>query len=377
MMDRFDIKLKELKLSGNYRRIKTPAEINELSSKIDLSSNDYLGLSQNTNLVKEFLDSNNCWEFSSVASRLLSLKQKEFYGLENTLSSLYGKEAIIFNSGYHANTGIISSLGSSKTLFIADKLIHASIIDGLFLSNSIFKRFRHNDYNHLESIIEQEINNYETIIIISESIFSMDGDCCDLERLVNIKKKHNNILLYIDEAHAFGVRGNKGLGLCEEKNKIEDIDFIIGTLGKAAASCGAFVITSTKFKEYLINNARSLIFSTAIPPINCAWSNFIINKIVNMKQERHNLQLISQMLYTFINSVNENIFSESQIIPLVVGGNEKTIELSKKLEALGFIALPIRTPTVPAGAERIRFSLNATLATHDISDLITAIKSII
>lgn len=376
MTDRFEKHLASLKAGGNLRKIN---EISDKDMLIDLSSNDYLGIANNHQLTKEFFSVCPVDEImmSSSASRLLSLNQKYHNELENKLSSLYGKSVLLFNSGYHANSGIIPALCVGNTLIVADKLVHASIIDGIILSRAPYVRYRHNDYRHLESIISEKGPGYDNIIIITESVFSMDGDRCDVKRLVDIKKRYKNIMLYIDEAHAFGVLGPKGLGLSAAEDLTGDIDIIIGTFGKAGASVGAFALTSETIREYLINCTRSFIFSTALPPVNCAWTSFLLDKITAMDTERKHLAAISRKLYEFFNVINENIKSSSHIIPWVIGDSKKTITISAELRKLGYIALPIRMPTVPKGTERIRFSLNASLSEEVINKLITDIARFI
>ena len=314
---------------------------------------------------------------TSSASRLLSIKQNCYDELEKFLASTYKKEALLFNSGYHANTGIIPAICDKSTLILCDKLVHASIINGIILSSSKFIRFKHNDMNHLQSLVEKYHNDYPTILVITESVFSMDGDICDLQHLVSIKRKYKNILLYVDEAHGFGVFGNQGLGVCEQENLINDIDIIIATLGKAAASVGAFAITNSLLKDFLINTARSFIFSTMLPPINCEWSLITIKKILSMNAERRHLISMSDIINSFIRSKGYDTDSHSQIIPIIIGDSRKTIASSQKLFELGYIALPIRIPTVPAGTERIRISLNAAIETSSIEHLIQDLDKIL
>ena len=264
---------------------------------IDMSSNDSLGIGTNRALVEEFFDTVNvsALQMSSTASRLLSASQQHYYSLEKQLESLYGKPALLFNSGYHANTGVVSALASGDVLIVADKLVHASIIDGMVLSRSRFKRFRHNDLAHLREILQENQSEREILVVV-ESIYSMDGDKCDLKALVEIKRQFSNVILYVDEAHAFGVEGEKGLGLCEKEGVINDIDVIVGTFGKACASMGAFVVAAPDIKDYLVNCSRSFIFSTAIAPINCQWTEFVIGKMTEMADERQHLQHISAIL---------------------------------------------------------------------------------
>ena len=194
---------------------------------------------------------------------------------------------------------------------------------------------------------------------------------------MEIKKECPEVRLYVDEAHGFGVFGSRGLGLCEYYNIINDIDIIIGTLGKAGASIGAFAITNAETKEYLINSARSFIFSTMLPPINCEWSQFMVRQIIDMAKEREHLKNISKQLNDFILSAGYASHSQSQIIPLIVGNAHTAVNISTHLLNMGYIALPIRTPTVPAGTERIRFSLNAGISSTVIMGLINALKTLL
>ncbi len=376
MYDKFVNRLNLLKETGNIRQIR---EDLTNANKLDLSSNDYLGIASDTSLMQAFLSRNelNSSCMTSSASRLLSIKQNCYNELEKFLAGLYKKEALLFNSGYHVNTGIIPALCDKSTLILCDKLVHASIINGIILSGSKFIRFRHNDTDHLQSLVEKYHDDYSTILVITESVFSMDGDISDLQHLVSIKKKYKNILLYVDEAHGFGVFGNQGLGVCEQENLINDIDIIIATLGKAAASMGAFAITNGLLKEYLINTARSFIFSTMLPPINCEWSLTTIKKILSMDDERKHLIDMSDTINAAIRSKGYASNSHSQIIPIIIGDNHKTIDISRKLLKLGYIALPIRTPTVPTGTERIRISLNAGIKTHQIEHLIQDLDTIL
>ena len=330
-------------------------------------------------MVERFLQNNSGHtpSMTSSASRLLAINQQSYINLEQFLGNLYGRSALLFNSGYHANSGIIPALCTKQTLILCDKLVHASIIDGIILSRAKFVRYRHNDIDQLYNLVKSHREHYSDILIITESIFSMDGDICDLPKLVEIKKECPEVRLYVDEAHGFGVFGARGLGLCEYYNIINDIDIIIGTLGKAGASIGAFAITNAETKEYLINSARSFIFSTMLPPINCEWSQFMVRQIIDMAKEREHLKNISKQLNDFILSAGYASHSQSQIIPLIVGNAHTAVNISTHLLNMGYIALPIRTPTVPAGTERIRFSLNAGISSTVIMGLINALKTLL
>lgn len=352
------------------------------SKGIDLLSNDYLGLASEVKITPDEISSLlDASLFSSSASRLLSRKQAYHNDLEDYLEELYGRPALLFNSGYHANAGIISALARPDTLIISDKLIHASVIDGIKMSSSKgnFHRFPHNNMVALRKIIKKESSSYNKIIIVTEAIFSMDGDLVPLKELVKIKKDFPEVMIYLDEAHSFGVRGEKGLGLAEETELIDQIDLIIGTLGKAAASSGAFVITSPELKSFLINKARSFIFSTALPPINQIWSKLMIQKIVKMQAERLHLKELSRNFASTLREIAPDRIpshaGESQIIPFLCGSSDRAVAMAEILKEHGFDVLPIRHPTVAKGSERLRFSLNASLNDNDLNPLLDIINN--
>lgn len=360
-------------LADEHRMRVIPGDATQ--GRVDLLSNDYLGLAaESQTYMPEFLRRFPDASFTSSASRLLSRANKYHNQLEEYLGNLYGRPALLFNSGYHANIGIIQALALPGTLFLADKLIHASAIDGLRISGADFKRFPHNDMRKLRRLIKENYQAYERIIVIAESIYSMDGDVLDIEQLVKIKQEYPKVMLYIDEAHGFGVRGVRGLGLAEECGVTDEIDILMGTLGKAAASAGAFVITSPVMKSYLINSARSLIFSTAISPAQAAWSILMIEKLTGLNERRLHLQRLSRYLVKELERrLNFESPSKSQIVPLIIGDASEAVIMSEFLADKGFDSLAIRRPTVPAGSERLRFSLNAKLTEKDIDRLVTAI----
>ena len=382
ILDSINQELLVLKEKKNYRSL--PPLIHDGREVIlngqrmlNLSSNDYLGLANDVSLREEFLKTMTPETFlpTSSSSRLLTGNFSDYQALEQQLSTMFGAEsALIFNSGYHANTGILPAVSNAQTLILADKLVHASLIDGIRLSSAKCIRYRHNDLAQLRRLLEENHGMYEKIIIVTESIFSMDGDEADLQALVRLKHDYANLLLYVDEAHAFGARGEKGLGCAEEQNCINDIDFLVGTFGKAIASAGAYIACRQVIREYLINKMRTFIFTTALPPINIQWTSWILEQLPSLQEKRTHLLRISNKLKTALVDKGYNCPSVSHIVPMIVGASENTICKAEEIQRKGFYALPVRPPTVPEGTSRIRFSLTADITEHEIDQLIKLIN---
>lgn len=377
----FSENLRNLQSEGNFRSIPkmTPAEV------IDFSTNDYLGLGADFNLQARFFSDPASLKvpMTSSASRLLASRQIEYDNLEVALRLLYSKRrgddtgALLFNSGYHANSGIIPALAQNDTYIIADRLVHASIIDGIMLSKASFTRFRHNDYSHLRALLEKHAPAHKNILVIVESVYSMDGDRADIEELLLLKREFPNVTLYVDEAHAFGVLGPYGLGLVADSSAPWEVDVTIGTFGKAAASMGAFAITSAETRDWLINSARSFIFSTAITPMQAAWSRFTLSQILHGESMRRHLQRLSIELQKVLSQFSVIPIEVSHIQPLIIGDPKEAVDLSNRLLFQGVKALAIRRPTVPPGTDRLRFSLSAAMSQDDIEALDHALKGLL
>jgi 8-amino-7-oxononanoate synthase len=346
--------LKQLRQNGVYIEYQGKRYLN-------LSSNDYLGISGIKDFQREFFENLdiNTFIMGALSSRLLTGNDIAVENLEKYLSGLYGKECLVYNSGYHANVGILPALAEKGDLIVADKLVHASIIDGIRLCVCEMRRYQHNDYKALERILEQSAGKYNSIYIVTESIFSMDGDTADLERLVELKDKYH-AKLYVDEAHAFGVTGEQGLGCAHHKQLVHKIEYIVCTLGKAGASEGAFIVCDSITKQWLINKSRTLIFTTATPPVNILWTHFVIEKILKMKNEREHLRQITKRLRNKL--VGYDILGDTHIIPIVTGENDKCIRLAAQMQSKGIWVMPVRYPSVPAGQARIRLSLTAAMS---------------
>lgn len=281
------------------------------------------------------------------------------------------RACLYLNSGFDANSGVLSALFGKKDLMLVDKLSHASIIDGMLHGEAKAIRYAHNDMQHLEQLLEKHAANYESVVIVTESVFSMDGDQAKLKEIVALKERYDNVLLYVDEAHSFGLFGDDGLGLCKELNLLDKVDFLMGTLGKAIGSHGAFLICSKEVKDYLVNFMRPLIFSTALPPVNITFSTYVIGllRAGAMQYKREYLRKISGYLHSNLKELGI-MPSQSQIQPLITGDSKKALEASQIFRDAGLLAMPIRHPTVPENKARLRLSLNCNLRIDDI-ELIT------
>lgn len=371
MYEDYENILNELKTHSHFRDLKDFEAKDEKyiyfkgKKLLNLSSNNYLNFADNKEITKEFLDEVGYkYSFGSASARLLTGTLPVYNELETLLANLYNKEAtLLYNSGYHANVGISSALNQKGDVVFSDKLNHASIIDGMQLSQGKFFRFPHNDMEALEKLLIRERENYNNAFIITESVFSMDGDIEDIEKIIELKKKYNcNVI--IDEAHAFGIFGEKGLGVAEELGIIKDVDLIVGTFGKAVGSMGAFVVGSRTLIDFLINKSRSFIFSTALPPINIAFSKWIIEKKFPTTLSKRKRML----------SIANKMGSKSHIIPVVIGENKDTVDLCEVLFHNGYFTLPIRPPTVPVGTSRLRLSLTSEIEENELSILMEKIN---
>lgn len=378
-MDNIASKLDALSVQGRLRSLKPLTKrdtdgtvVHKGQKLLNLSSNDYLGISSNIELCKEFYSTlNDEGDFENfslglASSRLLTGDAPLLHDFEKDLALRYkAEEVLLFNSGYHANIGILPALSTKKDLILSDKLNHASIHDGMRLSDSKSKRFNHKDYDQLEHILKKHREDFDNVFIVSESVFSMDGDVADIPKLLELKEKYS-CFLYLDEAHAIGMYGIEGLGKAEEIGVLGKIDFLVATFGKAFGSIGAFVACSAITKKLLINESRSFIFTTALPPVVTHWNKFVFHKIIQMSKERLYVQQLSDKLRESLCDNKLVTFGETNIVPVIIGDNSKTIKISELMMEQGFYMLPIRPPTVPEGSSRFRLSITAAMKWDDI-----------
>lgn len=365
--------LESLKEESNFREIALQIQKGKYLYKnnkklLNLASNNYLCAND---FVDEFLDSklfSDNLHFSSSSSRSLSGSFGVFFEFEEYLSEVFNKESLLFNSGYHANVGIVSALVNlDNVLFVVDKSIHASVIDGLKGFKKInFKRYLHNDMESLEAIL-QDSSKYEAVFVVSEGLFSMEGDFAKLKELVSLKKKYKNMYLYIDEAHSIGIVGRSGLGLSHYYGLLDEIDILILTFGKAISSFGACVLCNGEFRDYFINKARSLIYSTALPPLSVAMSYFVFKKLESMQDRREHLNDISSYLKDSIKQLPYEIMGDYNIISIVLKENKKAVHFQKMLENRGYYLPAIKEPTIPKNRALLRISLCSNILHEEIS----------
>jgi len=348
---------------------------------IDFASNDYLGFSRSEAIFNEthqFLLDQNIKSNGATGSRLLSGNHSLYTETENYIAQFHQSEsALIFNSGYDANVGFFSSIPQKGDLILYDELCHASIRDGIQLSNAKSYKFKHNDFEDLELLIER--NSNATIYIVTESVFSMDGDCPNMEELVAVSEK-NNCYLVIDEAHALGIFGEKGEGLIQHFHLQDKIFARIMTFGKGLGCHGAVVLGSNELKSYLVNFARSFVYTTGLSPHSVAT---ILMGYRHLEKDKNTIESLRENI-VFFNQVKKMLYlnplfvrSKSAIQSVIIPGNEKVKSIAKAMQQNGFDVKAILSPTVPGGQERLRFCLHSYNSKEEITRLLTLLSNFV
>ncbi|MFO8146187.1 MAG: pyridoxal phosphate-dependent aminotransferase family protein [Gillisia sp.] len=354
----------------------------------DFSSNDYLGFASSEGLFSktyQILSEKKIYQNGATGSRLLSGNHELFKPAEALIAGFHQTEAaVIFNSGYDANIGFFSCVPQKDDLIFYDELAHASIRDGIKMSNAKAYKFIHNDLEDLRNKIlrKREDFNVAAIYIVTESVFSMDGDFPDLVSLSNLAEE-NNCYLIVDEAHAVGVFGEKGQGLVQQVKLQDKIFARIVTFGKALGCHGAAILGSKELKDYLINFSRSFIYTTALPPhsVACIMEAYKSLKASDSKNSeviklRENISFFEEEILK--NGLNAYfIKSNSAIHCCIIPGNEAVKKLAHKIQAEGFDVKPIRSPTVPKGKERLRICLHSFNTKEDIQNLVKLLATFI
>ncbi|UVT20727.1 MAG: 8-amino-7-oxononanoate synthase [Nitrospira sp.] len=324
-----------------------------------LSSNDYLGLSTHPEVIRAAIEATEQYGTGSGASRLISGTLPPHARLEAALATFKGTEAaLLFGAGYLANLGVIPNLIARGGLILADRLCHASLIDGCRLSHADFRVFRHLDCAHVESLLRRRSTNRPTLII-TEGLFSMDGDLAPLPDLVSLAERYG-AMLYVDDAHGTGIIGPTGRGTIEHFGLEQRIPFHMGTLSKALGNHGAYVVGPNDLIQYLINTTRPFIFTTALPPAIAAAASAALDVIQHEPERRARLWSNRQRLFNGLLRLGFRMTQTvGPILPVLVGGAANASALAEQLLSHGIYAPAIRPPTVPDGTSRIRFTVTS------------------
>jgi 8-amino-7-oxononanoate synthase len=333
-------------------------------SVLNLSDNDYLTLSQNPKVIDAGIRALKKYGTSASASALISGYTEAHESLIKKLCQWHHFTCgLLWSSGYAANTALLSTLPQKGDIILADKLIHNSMISGLRRSEATLRRYPHLDLDSLERLLSaafSEVNHRgsRTVFVVTESVFSMDGDYPNLKRIAFLKAMYPFIWI-LDEAHALGWYGKEGAGLAEQDDVIKDVDIFVGTLGKTLASGGAYTLFhETLLRDYLINHAGEFIYSTALPPVNASISEEAINQVIELSSEQKTWHKLSHTFRDKITALGfETLPGESPIIPIRLASEAAALELASRLKEAGVLVAAIRPPTVPPGTSRLRLSL--------------------
>jgi 8-amino-7-oxononanoate synthase len=341
---------------------------------LNLSSNDYLGLAQDPRLIAAAQEAAARWGAGAGASRLVAGHLGLHEAVEADLAAFKGTEAaVLFCTGYMANLGVITALLGPGDVIFSDRLNHASIMDAIKLSGAALHRYPHRDMDKLEKILQQTPGGKRRLII-TDSVFSVDGDLAPLWELVSLKERYGAWLM-LDEAHATGVLGPGGAGLAQALGLTAGVDIQMGTLSKALGSLGGYVAGERRLIDYLHNKARSFIYTTAMPPPVLGAIQAALVIVRAEPEKRLRLQQEAEKFRRGLQDAGfDTLDSETQIVPVLVGNNETTLKFAADLRARGLMAVALRPPTVPPGRARVRFSLSAA---HSAADLAQALEAIV
>lgn len=373
-------KLEQRKLNNALRGL--PVDTN----LIDFSSNDYLGFAKSEELFKsthQFLVDNNFKVNGATGSRLISGNHLLYKITEDFIAKFHDSEsALIFNSGYDANVGFFSAVPQRNDIILYDELCHASIRDGIQLSNAKSYKFQHNDIEHLELLIQKNVSlitPHSSLYIVIESVYSMDGDSPNLEELVGLCDKYNCYLV-VDEAHALGVFGEKGEGLLQSLKLHDKVFARIMTFGKGLGCHGASILGSSDLKSYLVNFARSFIYTTGLSPHSVAT---ILMAYHQLEKDVISIQKLKENIVHFnqekvqVGIKPMFVYSKSAIHCAIIPGNEKVKAVANQLQENGFNVKAILSPTVPEGQERLRICLHSYNSNEEITSLLAELSKLI
>jgi 8-amino-7-oxononanoate synthase len=371
------LKLEQREQNNSLRKLTFPNNL------IDFASNDYLGFSKSEaifNGTHSFLIDNNIIKNGATGSRLLSGNHSVYQEAENYIAKFHQSEsALLFNSGYDANVGFFSAVPQRNDIILFDELSHASIRDGIQLSNAKSYKFQHNDFEDLERLITKYKSESSEVFVVTESVFSMDGDTPNLEELVQICEKHNCFLV-VDEAHALGVFGDHGEGLVQMLDLQDEVFARIMTFGKGLGCHGAAILGSQKLVDYLVNFARSFIYTTGVSPhsvatILIAYQHLQIEKEALQKLRKNVIHFNQEKKQLGLNPLF--VRSKSAIQSAIIPGNQKVKNIANQLQGKGFDVKAILSPTIPEGQERLRFCLHSFNSKEEISEVLQILATLL
>lgn len=367
---RIERRFDELKSKNLWRELREPS-----NDSVDLSSNDFLALAGDRRVKAAMIDEIARGGAGATGSRLLRGERAVFKKVEQEFAQFKNVErSLFFGSGYAANVGAISTFCEAGDLIFSDELNHASLIDGIRLSRAAKVVFPHNDFRTLEKLVAESPRAGQKFLVV-ESLFSMDGDFAPLREYAAICRKHN-VALIVDEAHAVGVFGETGNGLIDVCGVADNVFLSINTAGKALGVGGAFVAGSGLAIEYLIQRARSFIFSTAPPPSVAAGLSVALEIVQREPYRREKLLALSRFLREKLNDSGINVAREnSQIVPIILGASERAIAVANELQNNNFDVRAVRPPTVPANTARLRVSLNSNLDEAALAAFVEHLKN--
>ena len=346
--------------------------------RVNLADNDYLGLSRDPAVVAAGIAALHEWGASASASPLVTGYTEIHQKLEQALAAWQGyAHGLVMNTGFAANSAVLGGLPKKGDLILADRLVHASMLDGIMASGARLRRFAHNDLDALELMLHEEPALDGVIFVVTESVYSMDGDSPDLKRLASLRKRFG-FCWVLDEAHATGWYGSTGSGLQEAHGAFAAADIVVGTLGKGLGSQGAYVLShAPEVRDALINFAGEFVYSTYLAPSCAAAALAAVERVKGMSAERDELHALSQAWRDGLLEAGFAVPSgDSPIIPLILGDSDVTLKYATALRAAGFMVSAIRPPTVPVRTGRIRISLRRGLSPAVRSSFVAALKGV-
>jgi 8-amino-7-oxononanoate synthase len=355
--------------------LKRSVSVKDEKSCTNLSSNDYLGLSKHPDVIAAAEHAVRRFGTGGTSSRLLAGTLSVHRQLEESLAAFLQKDAaLLFSSGYHVNTGVIPALMGAGDVIFVDRLCHATIIDGIKLSGARFHTFEHNNAEDLAALLKKNRSGKNRALIVSEGVFSMDGDIAPVARLADLSEQYD-ALFYLDEAHSIGVFGAQGQGVASAQNALDRVDILVGTLSKSMGSQGGFVAARKNIIDFLISRSRAFIYTTALAPACAAAGLASLQLFPSVRDRARRILEVSQALRADLTALGfSTMDSASPIVPVLVGEVARTRMLSEYLLSHGFFVPSIRPPTVPAGESRLRLSITWEIGDSDMMRLTEAFK---